>query len=219
MNLRSCKYTAAQGTAPAAPLRYNSSLYYLFCAKRSSFFQQNVHRRSKTAPNAFFFGQFAACPGAVLTNPAALCYNFHDFRQEAGPAGRSPPYTIFSRRIFETDAMKGSAVGLQADWQAPFFCFSAAQSQEETDENQKLFSGPQCRAGRTLSGTGLRAAHGDGPSAAGRQYALPDAFPHPALRLRAGRTLGSGCGLCGPAAPLGALRDAPDVPHRHFDGF
>ncbi len=23
----------------------------------------------------------------------------------------------------------------------------------------------------------------------------------------------------GPAAPLGALRDAPDVPHRHFDGF
>ena len=30
---------------------------------------------------------------------------------------------------------------------------------------------------------------------------------------------GSGCGLCGPAAPLGALRDAPDVPHRHFDGF
>ena len=42
---------------------------------------------------------------------------------------------------------------------------------------------------------------------------------HPALRLRAGRTLGSGCGLCGPAAPLGALRDAPDVPHRHFDGF
>ena len=39
------------------------------------------------------------------------------------------------------------------------------------------------------------------------------------LRLRAGRTLGSGCGLCGPAAPLGALRDAPDVPHRHFDGF
>jgi hypothetical protein len=168
MNLRSCKYTAAQGTAPAAPLRYNSSLYYLFCAKRSSFFQQNVHRRSKTAPNAFFFGQFAACPGAVLTNPAALCYNFHDFRQEAGPAGRSPPYTIFSRRIFETDAMKGSAVGLQADWQAPFFCFSAAQSQEETDENQKLFSGPQCRAGRTLSGAGLRAAHGDGPSAAGR---------------------------------------------------
>ena len=123
MNLRSCKYTAAQGTAPAAPLRYNSSLYYLFCAKRSSFFQQNVHRRSKTAPNAFFFGQFAACPGAVLTNPAALCYNFHDFRQEAGPAGRSPPYTIFSRRIFETDAMKGSAVGLQADWQAPFFVF------------------------------------------------------------------------------------------------
>ena len=123
MNLRSCKYTAAQGTAPAAPLRYNSSLYYLFCAKRSSFFQQNVHRRSKTAPNAFFFGQFAACPGAVLTNPAALCYNFHDFRQEAGPAGRSPPYTIFSRRIFETDAMKGSAVGLQADWQAPFSVF------------------------------------------------------------------------------------------------
>jgi len=58
-----------------------------------------------------------------LTNPAALCYNFHDFRQEAGPAGRSPPYTIFSRRIFETDAMKGSAVGLQADWQAPFFVF------------------------------------------------------------------------------------------------
>ena len=154
MNLRSCKYTAAQGTAPAAPLRYNSSLYYLFCAKRSSFLQQNVHRRSKTAPNAFFFGQFAACPGAVLTNPAALCYNFHDLRQEAGPAGRSPPYTIFSRRIFETDAMKGSAVGLQATGR-PLFCFSAAQSQEETDENQKLFSGPQCRAGRTLSGAGF----------------------------------------------------------------
>ena len=92
-------------------------------------------------------------------------------------------------------------------------------SQEETDENQKLFSGPQCRAGRTLSGAGLRASHGDGPSAAGRQYALPDAFPHPALRLRAGRTLGSGCGLCGPAAPLGAVRDAPDVPHCHRHGL
>ncbi|MFR4940912.1 MAG: hypothetical protein ACLUBP_03970 [Faecalibacterium prausnitzii] len=107
-------------------MRYNSSLYYLFCAKRSSFLQQNVRRRSKTAPNAFFFGQFAACPGAVLTNPAALCYNFHDFRQEAGPAGRSPPYAIFSRRIFETDAMKGSAVGLQADWQASFLFFCGA---------------------------------------------------------------------------------------------
>ena len=57
------------------------------------------------------------------------------------------------------------------------------------------------------------------PMVTGRQYALPDAFPHPALRLRAGRALGSGCGLCGPAAPLGALRDAPDVSHRHFDGF
>ena len=51
--------------------------------------------------------------------------------------------------------MKGSAVGLQADWQAFFFLFSAAQSQEETDENQKRFSGPQCRAGRTLSGAGF----------------------------------------------------------------
>ena len=30
---------------------------------------------------------------------------------------------------------------------------------------------------------------------------------------------GLAVGLCGPAAPLGALRDAPDVPHRHFDGF
>ena len=37
--------------------------------------------------------------------------------------------------------------------------------------------------------------------------------------LLCGFVLGSGCGLCGPAAPLGALRDAPDVPHRHFDGF
>ena len=61
-----------------------------------------------------------------LTKAATLCYNFHDFRQEAGPAGRSPPYTIFSRRIFETDAMKGSAVGLQADWQALFLFFCGA---------------------------------------------------------------------------------------------
>jgi hypothetical protein len=95
MNLRICKVTAAQGAAPAASLRYNSSLYYLFCAKRSSFFQQNVHTRSKTAPNASFFGQFAVCFAPVLTNPAALCYNFHDFRQEAGPVGRSPPHAYF----------------------------------------------------------------------------------------------------------------------------
>ena len=110
--------------------------------------------------------------------------------------------------------MKGSAVGLQADWQAPF-CFSAAQSQEETDENQKLFSGPQCRAGRTLSGAGLRAAHGDGPSAAGRQYALPDAFPPScsaascwagrgvwlwALRPRCSARCSSGCPRCSPIA-------------------
>ena len=33
--------------------------------------------------------------------------------------------------------------------------------------------------------------------------------------LLCGFVLGGPC----PAAPLGALRDAPDVPHRHFDGF
>lgn len=30
---------------------------------------------------------------------------------------------------------------------------------------------------------------------------------------------GLAVGFAAPAAPLGALRDAPDVPHRHFDGF
>ena len=122
MNLRSCKYTAAQGTAPAAPLRYNSSLYYLFCAKRSSFFQQNVHRRSKTAPNAFFFGQFAACPGAVLTNPAALCYIFTISGRKPGLRAEAR-LTLFSAAAFLNRCHEGSAVGLQADWQAPFFFF------------------------------------------------------------------------------------------------
>ena len=27
-----------------------------------------------------------------LTKAANLCYTFHNFRQEAGPAGRSPPF-------------------------------------------------------------------------------------------------------------------------------
>ena len=48
----------------------------------------------------------------------------------------------------------------------------------------------------------------------------PMHFPiHSAVRLCAGRPLGPCRGLCGPAAPLGAVRDAPDVPGCHFHGL
>ena len=114
--------------------------------------------------------------------------------------------------------MKGSAFGMHCQGQTPF-SVPVRPARRNSDENETHLSGPQHRAGRTLSGSGLRPAHGDGPCAAGRQYALPHAFPHPALRLRAGRAMGSGRGLRGPAAPLGALRDAPAVPHRPLDGL
>ena len=45
------------------------------------------------------------------------------------------------------------------------------------------------------------------------------ALPGAAGWLRAGRPLGPGTGLCRPAAPLGAVRDAPDVPHCHRHGL
>ena len=86
-------------------------------------------------------------------------------------------------------------------------------------ENQNQFHHPQHRAGGAVPGTGLRAAHGHRPCAAGGQHALPDAFPHSAVRLCAGRAVGPGRRLRGPAAALGAVRYAADVPHRHLHGL
>ena len=55
-----------------------------------------------------------------LTKAANLCYTFHNFRQEAGPAGRSPPFAAHFPKLFVTDATKGSAFGMDAG-AGPFF--------------------------------------------------------------------------------------------------
>ena len=62
-----------------------------------------------------------------LTKAANLCYTFHNFRQEAGPAGRSPPFAAHFPKLFVTDATKGAAFGMDAG-AGPFF----ASPQEES---------------------------------------------------------------------------------------
>ena len=59
-----------------------------------------------------------------LTKAANLCYTFHNFRQEAGPAGKSPPFAAHFPKLFVTDATKGSAFGMDAG-AGPFFCVTS----------------------------------------------------------------------------------------------
>ena len=47
----------------------------------------------------------------------------------------------------------------------------------------------------------------------------PMHFPVLLVRLCAGRPVGAGCGLCRPAAALGAVRHAPHVPGGHLHGL
>ncbi|RAW50070.1 hypothetical protein [Faecalibacterium prausnitzii] len=107
----------------AAVLHYSSSLYYLFCAKRSSFFSKMYITGQNPSEMLCFLGILQL----HLTKAANLCYTFHNFRQEAGPAGRSPPFAAHFPKLFVTDATKGSAFGMDAG-AGPFF----ASSQEES---------------------------------------------------------------------------------------
>jgi len=115
MNLRIHALKKASRQRPGvktAAARFFSILYYPFCAKRSSFFQQNVQPRGNFFANRPIFVYFAdilpRLTGAkwfviLLTIVPA------GSRARAGSSLPLSPASIF----FETDATKGSAFGME----------------------------------------------------------------------------------------------------------
>ena len=216
-----CKRSKKAVLRPAGQVCPSSALFFKFILailrKKVKFLHAKCTYPGEILPEKFRFLVNLRVVCRILTAAGAFAIILSKSGTEPGVRAEVRflhAEDIFVQSIFSKDATKGSVSGRNAGSRPLFLCKGGL-----FHEHQDCFARPPHRAGGIVPCAGLPAAHGHRPCAAGGQHAVPHAFSHSAVRLCAGRPLGTGRGLCGSAAALGAVRHAADVSHRRLHGL